>query len=418
MAPRTLNRLKPLQVTRLKEPGMYADGGGLYLQVTSPTAKSWVFRYAVDGRERYCGLGSVNAVTIDRARNDARQCREWRHDGLDPIEQRQAIRQQRELEAAKVMTFDECAAGWIDAHESSWKNAKHRQQVRNTLATYASPVLGRLPVSAVDTDLIVKVLQPIWKEKSETASRVRGRIEAVLDWATVSKFRSGDNPARWGGHLEHVLAAQNGGEKHHPALPYTDIPEFMADLRERESISARALEFTVLTAARTGAVIGATWNEIDLDDKLWTVPPSRMGTKITGEEPRQVPLPDRAVDILRELPRERGNRHVFIGGTAGGGLSNMAMAELLKGMAYPSTTPGELATVHGMRSTFKDWSTHETSFDDIVGEAALWHVSADKVRRAYARGQLTEKRRKLMQAWAQYCERGKVDGKVVNIGRR
>jgi integrase len=413
--PRTLHRLKATSV-QTKKPGLYADGGGLYLQVTSPTAKSWLFRYAVNGTERYHGLGSVNAISLERAREEARRCRELRYDGIDPIEYRKTERQKRALEAAKTITFDECVAGYLDAHEDGWQNAKHRQQWRNTLATYASPVFGSLPVQSVDTDLIVKALQPIWKRVPETASRVRGRIEAVLDWATVGGFRSGDNPARWSGHLEYVLARrQQNGDDHHPALDYKDMPRFMADLGGRDGISARALEFLVLSAARTGAVIGATWNEIDLDERVWTVPASRVGAKIKDGKPRQVPLCDRAVEILRGLPREKGNRHVFVGGRSGKGLSNMAMAELMRGMAYPSTTPGRLAVPHGMRSSFKDWCAERTNFENIVSEAALWHTVSDKVERAYRRGQLFEKRRRLMAEWAKYCTSPAPAGKVVSL---
>jgi integrase len=406
MAPRTLNRLKPLQVAKLKAAGMYPDGGGLYLQVTSPTAKSWVFRYAVDGRERYCGLGPVNAISIDRARDEARTCREMRFDGIDPIEARNAERQARKLEAAKAMTFDECAAAYITAHESAWTNPVHRQQWRNTLRDYASPVLGALPVQAIDTGLVVKVVEPIWRQIPETASRIRQRIEAVLDWATVRGYRAGDNPARWRGHLDNLLPAPTKVRKvkHHAALPYAELPAFMAELRAREGTAARCLEFVILTAARTGEAIGARWDEIK--DGVWTVPSDRMKA---GKEHR-VPLSKEALAILDQM-KGSGSDYVFPNGN-GDGLSNMAMLRLLERMER-----GDLTT-HGFRSTFRDWSAERTSYPNHVVEKALAHVVADKVEAAYRRGDLFQKRRRLMADWARYCTSPAPAGEVVSIGGR
>jgi integrase len=296
--------------------------------------------------------------------------------------------------------FHQCAERYIAAHELGWTNHKHRAQWRNTLATYVYPVIGNLPVSAVDTGLVMKIIEPLWSSKPETAGRVRGRIESILDWAKVRGYRSGENPARWKGHLDHLLPKRSkvARVRHHPALPYADLPAFMAQLRSRSGVTARALEFAILTAARTGAVIGAVETEFDFEAGVWTVPPQRSGTKIVGEDPkaRRVPLSERAIEIIKCTPREEGNFHVFIGGTAGGSLSNMAMNELMREMR-PGFVP------HGFRSTFKDWCAETTNYSNEVSEAALWHVVADKVEAAYRRGELFEKRRALMQDWSAYC---------------
>jgi integrase len=277
-----------LAVQRLKEPGYHADGGGLYLQVTATGAKSWVFRYRVNGRLRDMGLGPLHTVSLAEARDKATQCRKLRLEGIDPIDARKAERLAGKLEAAKSMTFAECAAAYIAAHEAGWRNPVHRAQWRSTLETYTGPILGHLPVQAVDLPLVMKVLEPIWTTKTETASRLRGRIESVLDWATVRGYRQGDNPARWRGHLENLLPKPGKVQKveHHPALPYGEIGAFMALLRNEVGVGARALEFLILTAARTGEVIGATWGEIDLANKLWTIPAERIKA---GKEHR-VPL--------------------------------------------------------------------------------------------------------------------------------
>jgi len=412
---RTLHRLKPLQVQKLKKPGMYADGGGLYLQITSPDAKSWLFRYRVADptapkgwRERYHGLGPVNAISIERARNEARRCRELRHDGMDPIEQRKAERQQRALEAAKAVTFDECADAYIAAHEPSWRNAKHRQQWRNTLKDYAGPVIGKLAVQAIDTGLVMKVIEPLWTTVPETASRLRGRIESVLDWATVRGYRQGDNPARWRGHLDNLLPARGKVRRvnHHAALPYAELPAFMASLRAQEGIGARALEFTILTAARTGETIGARWNEIK--DGVWTVPAERMKA---GKEHR-VPLSKEALAVLARIGKGKGMDYVFPGAGEHKGLSNMAMLETLRRMGRADLT------THGFRSCFRDWAAECTSYPNHVVEKALAHVVGDKVEAAYRRGDLFEKRRRLMAEWGKYCTTATPAGEVVSLQKR
>jgi integrase len=411
---RESNRLTVVKVATLSDPGRYPDGGGLYLQVSKWRTKSWLFRFERDGRERQMGLGPLAIVPLKDARERARAARRLLLDGYDPIEHRDTDRIARRLETAKGVTFKDCAAKYIAAHGPSWRNEKHRAQWQSTLATYAYPVIGDLPVALVDTPLVVKIIEPIWHVKPETAGRVRGRIESVLDWAKVSGFRQGENPARWQGHLDDLLPRRSKvrAVKHHPALPYAEIPAFMAVLRGREGSSARALEFTVLTAARTGAVIGATWDEINLEANLWTVPPERAGTKITGDQPkpRRVPLSNRAVEILRSLPREEGNPHVFIGARKGKPLTNMAMLKLMKGMR-PGYVP------HGFRSGFKDWCSETTNYPNEVSEAALWHSVADKVEAAYRRGDLFTKRCVLMEEWAAFCGSDKRNGQDVNLRR-
>src|SRR5229473_1589199 len=309
--PRQIGRMSALAVARATEQGMYHDGGGLYLQVAASGAKSWIYRYMLNGRAREMGLGPFHIISLSEARSRAADCRRLRLDRIDPIEARKAKRDEAKLVAAKAVTFDACAKAYIEAHATGWQNAKHRDQWRNTLKTYASPVFGAQPVQAVDVELVMKALEPIWYEKPETASRLRGRIETILDWATVRGYRKGENPARWRGHLDKLLPSRGKIRKveHHAALPYNDIPAFMAELHEQEGIAARALEFLILTAARTGEVIGARWNEIDLKEKIWTVPVARMKA---GKEHR-VPVSEGAGAIVRELETVRAGDFIFQG---------------------------------------------------------------------------------------------------------
>lgn len=398
----------------LKKPGRYRDGRGLLLQVNSATNASWVFRYERGGRERWLGLGPLSLVSLAEARDKAHEARKLLYSGIDPMEKRKAEKAARAVVPSATLSFEEAARQYFDQHQKKWSNPKHRAQFLSTLEQYAFPLLGRVAVGQIDTPRLIAVLeqrhenypdQRLWDAIPETANRLRGRIEQVLDWATVRGHRTGDNPARWKGHLDNVLPARGKIRKvkHHPALAYAQISGFMAELRGRKGIAARALEFLILTAARTGAVIGARRDEVDFEQKVWTVPPDRAETKISVDQPRRVPLSDRAVEILKELPKEADNPYLFIGGRAGIGLSNMAMAELLKDMAWPSATPDRIATVHGFRSTFKDWASETTSYPNHVSEAALWHIVADRVEAAYRRGDLFNKRRRLMVDWARYC---------------
>lgn len=378
------------------EPGRYSDGHGLYLQVTPAGVKSWLFRYQRGARERWMGLGPLHTISLPQARERALRARQQLLDGVDPVEARRANAAIRALEAAKTMTFEECALTYFDAHEKKWRNAKHRKQFISTLKQYAFPVIGRLPVATIDTALVLKVVEPIWGQKTETANRVRNRIETVLDWATVRGYRSGDNPARWKGHLGEVLPGRNQIAKpqHHAALPFTLVPQFMSELRQREGVAARALEFTILTAARTGEVTGARWEEFDLTAKVWTVPAGR----IKGGREHRVPLSERAIEILRALPREA--EFAFPGARKGHALSNMAMDAVLHRLGYKDGR----ATVHGFRSTFRDWAAEQTAYPNHVVEMALAHTIGNKVEAAYRRSDLFEKRRKLMADWARYCQ--------------
>ena len=405
---RAIQRLSPAKVRSAKA-GMWCDGGGLYLQCTEGAddrlRKSWLFRYASDGRERQMGLGPLDAVSLAEAREKAADCRRLRLAGIDPIAHRDAARMQAALDAAKAMTFDECRDAYIKAHAAGWRNAKHRQQWESTLKTYCSPVFGKVSVQAVDVALVMKAVEPIWTTKPETASRLRGRIESILDWAKVRGLRAGDNPARWRGHLDQLLPAPNKVRKvrHHAALPYPEIGAFMVELRDRDGVAALALEFCVLTAARTNEVLGAKWDEID--GQIWTIPASRMKA---GREHR-VPLYDPAMAIIERMKAVRGNDYVFPGDRRDI-LSNMALLMTLRRMGR-----GDLTT-HGFRATFRTWAAERSQFPREVVESALAHVIGNKVEAAYQRGDLFDKRRRLMDAWADYCARAaNVEASVIPL---
>jgi integrase len=391
---RTAKQLTAVAVSRITKPGRYAVGDGAYLQISARGTKAWIFRYQRDGKARHMGLGPCSVITLAEARDRARAARKALLDGDDPLQLKAAKRAKARLESATAWSFKECAERMISSHESAWKNPKHRAQWRATLATYVYPVFGHLPVAAVDTGLVMKGLDPIWHTKPETAGRVRGRIEAVLDWAKARGYRQGENPARWRGHLDKLLPNRRKVRRvrNHPAMPYVDLPLFVAELRERHSISARALELAILTAARTSEVIGAEWDEIDLKRAVWTIPASRMKA---GKEHR-VPLSRQAVELLEALPRE--SQHVFMGGRVGKPLSNMAMLELLRGMRVRTGY-----VPHGFRSTFRDWAAERTGYPSEVVEMALAHAVGSKVEAAYRRGDLFEKRRSLMDTWAAFA---------------
>src|SRR5215471_11287002 len=334
---RTLGRLSAVKVHGTTRAGYYADGGNLYLRVAEGGSKGWIFRYAMRGRTRDMGLRGYPGIRLAKARELAGECRSLLAAGLDPIEARNEKRAAASVEAAKSMTFDACAAAYIAAHEAAWRNSKHRQQWKNTLSTYVSPVFGRLPVQAIDTGLVMKVVEPMWAKKPETASRVRGRIEAILDWAKVRGYRAGENPARWRGHLDHLLPAKSKVRKveHHAALPYVQAGAFMAALRELPGISARALEFLVLTATRTGETLGTIWDEVDIEARLWTIPVERMKA---GKEHR-VPLSGAALAVLKQMHGIRHSDYVFPGGRDGRPLSEMALWMLLRRMGAARSPP-------------------------------------------------------------------------------
>jgi integrase len=374
---------------------MYADGAGLYLRVTPAGARNWVLRYMLAGRPRWMGLGPLSLFGLAEARTRALDARRKRHDGIDPIEARRAERARQQLEEAKAITFKECAESYIASHRAAWRNEKHKYQWKATLEQFVYPVMGELSVQAVDIGLVLKALEPIWTRKPETASRVRQRIENILDSTKARGYRHGENPARWRGHLDKLLPARSKVRdvEHLAALPYAQLPAFLASLRKREAIAARGLEFLILTAARTGEVIGARWNEIDLLDKTWTVPAARM----KAHREHRVPLSTRALEIVREMQSARGDAYVFPGPKLTRPLSNMVFLMLLRRMGLDNLT------VHGFRATFKTWSSERTRFQNEIAEAALAHVIGDKVEQAYRRGDLFEKRRQLMQQWATFC---------------
>ncbi len=400
----------------------HGDGGGLWLvegplgDDEKPLSASWIYRFMLDGKSREMGLGSCDDLGLADARELARQYRKRvRIDKVDPLDERRsraaerrAAVEARRVEAAKEMTFRQCAERYIAAQSVAWKNQKHARQWPATLAAYAHPHFGDMPVESVDTGLVLKAVEPIWLTKPETASRVRGRIESVLDWATAREYREGPNPARWKGHLENLLPSRSkvAKVKHHEALPYRDVAVFIGELRQQEGIAARALEFAVLTAARTGETIGARWDEINLDERLWVVPGERMKA---GKEHR-VPLSDSAIAVLEKMRQIREGDFVFPGAKAGKPLSNMALLMLLRRIGHDELT------THGFRSTFADWAAERTNFPDEVRQMALAHTVSDKVEAAYRRGDLFQKRRNLMAAWARYCDAPSIGkGEVVSL---
>jgi len=404
---RTLNRLSALKVARAKQPGMYADGGGLYLRVAEGGSKQWVFRYAVGTRDRDMGLGPVHTLTLPEAREKAREARLLRLEGIDPIEAKGARMAALKAADARAMTFKQCAEGFIRDNEASWTSARHRQEWVGSLVRLVYPTLGSLPVAAIDTPLVLKVLKPIWEKTPETASRVRGRIENVLGWATVHHYRAGDNPARWGGLLEHALPARSKIAKveHHAALPYAEIGAFVAELRQDSGVAAACLQFITLTAARLDEARSATWDEIDLPNRIWIVPARRM----KADKEHRVPLSAGAVVILKQMQEIRQSDYVFPGRLEGRPIGDNTIWRLAKEAA------GSDITIHGLRSSFRDWAAERTSFPREVAEMALAHAIPNAVEAAYRRGDLFEKRRRLMDAWAEFCAKPSHRGEVVVI---
>ena len=407
---RRIEKLTAVGVTRQKKPGYHGDGAGLYLQVSPTGTKSWIFRYKLAGRPREMGLGAFNTFSLAEARQRAKEARQLLADGIDPIEHRTAVQSasaQASRAVSRVLTFGQAADRYIEAHESSWKNAKHAYQWRQTLDTYAKPVIGALPVTAIDTDLVLRVLEPIWATKTETATRLRGRMEKVLDWAKALKYRTGDNPAAWRGNLDKLLANPNkvAPVVNHPALAYAEIGAFMAELRALPGLSPLATEFIILTATRTSEALGARWSEFDLDAGVWTVPAARMKM---GKEHR-VPLSTAALEVLSKAMAFGGAEFVFPGRKPGTQQSNMSCLALLRRMGRTDIV------VHGFRSTFRDWAAEQTSYPREVAEMALAHAIGDKVEAAYRRGDLFEKRTSLMADWAMHCGAVQTPAKVVPI---
>ncbi len=390
-------KLNALTARRLVEPGRYGDGGGLYLQVRDSERRSWLFRFMIAGRAREMGLGPFPDVPLAEAREAATEARRQLRAGVDPLEARTAAKAATRAAQVAELTFGQVVDRYLAAHEASWRNAKHRAQWRSTLDAYAAPTLGTLAIRAVETGQVMKVLEPIWGDKPETASRLRGRIEAVLDYAAARGWRAGENPARWRGHIANLLPRRSKvrAVEHHAALPWGEVGAFMAQLRQVDGTAARCLELVVLTATRTSEATGARWAELDLVAGIWTIPRERMKA---GVEHR-VPLVGRVLALLEELRAGAGEgaEHVFPGVKAGRPLSNMAMAMLLRRMGH-----GEI-TVHGFRSAFRDWAAEATGYSREVAEAALAHTLRDKVEAAYRRGDLFEKRKAMMEEWGVWC---------------
>jgi integrase len=390
-----INRLSGADLRRSK-PGLYGDGNNLFLQVSVSKTnskqinRSWIFRYTTSGRAIDMGLGSLNVIGLKEAREQAREYCALRLRGIDPKQYRDDQRAAAAAASMKSITFEAATHGYVAAHRDEWRSEQHAQEWPRSLAKHVFPTLGALPVASIDTPLVVKALSDVWQSAPETGARLRGRIEAILDWATVSGYRGGDNPARWNGHLQYLLAAPRKRRVEHlAAMPWREVPEFTAKLRAIDGVVARAFEFLVLTVTRTGDVRGAVWNEIDLDSAVWSIPPER--TK-SGREHR-VPLPSRCIQMLKEV-RARQGQHVFP--SIKGGLGESALRKLLASLGHSNIT------VHGFRSSFRDWAGESTNFPREVCEAALAHATGDRTERAYRRADALEKRRKLMEAWSAY----------------
>jgi integrase len=406
---RSINRLSAVQVAKLKVAGYYADGGNLYLQVAPSGSKSWIFRFTMDGKTREMGLGSAATFSLAEARERAAEQRKLLADGKNPMVVKREQELSRRIAEANLITFDAAAEKFIEAHEPSWKNAKHVEQWRTTLKVYASPVIGDLPLSLVDTPLVLRILSPIWSEKTETATRLRGRIERVLDWAKAQGYRSGENPAAWRGHLDKLLPAPKkvAAVEHHAALPWKEMGAFMVRLREAPGLASLLVELIILTATRTSEALLARWSEFDEAEHTWTIPATRM----KANKAHTVPLSGEVLELLKRIQAEAGESEegYLFPSRKGRPLSNMAGLAVLGRMGR-----GDL-TVHGFRSTFRDWCAEATDYPNHVAEMALAHVIDNKTEAAYRRGELLSKRRALMHDWSVFCNTVPKGGAVVPI---
>lgn len=409
---RVLGKLTVLAVNKAKTKGLYADGGGLYLQVGPTGSKSWLFRYMRFGKAQAMGLGPLHAVSLADARTKAADCRKLLAAGLNPLETKKTEEVQARIAAAKGTSFETCAKAYIEAHKAGWKQERHAKQWDQALTKHAYSVMGNLPVDAIDTALVMKVLEPIWQKKTETAKRLRGRIECILDWAKVREYRQGENPARWRGHLENLLARPSKLIKveHFAALPYTKVNGFLQSLDKQAGLAALALKLVIYTACRSTEVLGATWSEIDFTGKVWTIPAERMKTA----KEHRVPLTSPALAILKKLKQERDREkvpslYVFPSPKGNVPLSNVVMLALLRRMDRRDIT------VHGFRSSFRDWAAEQTNFPREVAEAALAHAIQSRVEAAYRRSDLFEKRRLLMDKWARYCDQPQAEVKILEL---
>lgn len=393
--PKITRELTVKEVERLREEGAYAVGGvpGLYLQIVGGS-RSWVYRFvSVSGSRRRMGLGPFPLIPLAKAREKAREARAMHFDGTDPIAERAAKSERVAAAQARALTFKKACEQFIASREGEWRNSKHRQQWENTLSMYAEPVLGSMDVAAIDQDHVLKVLEPIWRTKTETATRVRGRIELVLDWATARRHRQGENPARWRGHLDKLLPAPSKirSVRHHPAVPVADVPAVVKEIAGKPGVAAQALLFQVLTALRSGEVRGARWPEFDLSLRVWNVPAERM----KGKRPHRVPLSEQALQLLAQLPRYERTDLLFPS-QRDTMLSDMSLTSVMRRMKLE-------AVPHGFRSSFRDWAAELTSYPNELAEMALAHAIDSKVEAAYRRGDMLARRLALMQDWAKYC---------------
>lgn len=392
--PKIAKELSNLAVSKIKTKGRHAVGGvpGLHLLVSETQARSWILRIKIDSKRRDIGLGSYSELSLSDARDLAREYRKNVIAGIDPLSKRRAIKSQLQAQHAGEKSFKECAEAYIQAKSSEWKNPKHHQQWKNTLATYAFPHIGHLQVSDIQVQHVLACLDPIWKSKNETANRLRGRIESVLAYATARKYRTGDNPAQWKNHLDAILPAPSKIQnvQHHKSMPFKDVGAFLVNLQKKRGITPQALQFLILTAARSGEIRGATWDEIDFDARVWTIPANRMKA---GKEHR-VPLSKQAIMILKALPKIEASPYIFPA-PRGGQLTDMALTEIMRGMGWEYVP-------HGFRSSFRDWVGETTEYSRELAEQALAHTLKSKVEAAYRRGDALTKRDAMMQAWADY----------------
>ncbi len=402
---RQINKLSDRGVKAEKKQGRYADGHGLYLQVSNSGSKSWLFRFMMDGKSRQMGLGSFGTVTLLEARDDALNCKKLLKDGVDPIQERDNRLTKQKAANKAVLTFKESTEEYLKAHSASWKSVRHAKIWKSSIERYAYPELGSMPVNQIEREHIMRVLKPIWLNKTETAKKLRGRLETILDWATVQDFRKGENPARWRGHLDKLLPKPSEvyNVKHFAALPYQEINGFMNKLRKREALSALALRLIILTATRSGEARNAIWAEFNMEQAIWTIPAERMKAK----KEHIIPLSKEALSIIQSLPHMAGNDYLFVGNRSGKPLSDVVFKKLMERMGVTGIT------THGFRSTFRDWAAEQTSFPREVIEAALAHQLKDKAEAAYFRSNLLDKRRELMDKWGDYIllppiENGKV----------
>ena len=406
---RKIERLTARAAALATAPGMYPDGNGLYLAVARGGSRSWILRYRYDGKRHDAGLGSYPLIGLADARQRANALRRKLADRIDPLAERRTKAAGERVRAMKTRTFRQCVDGYLEAHSAAWRGGRQDAQWRQSLSKYAYPLIGDMPVADIDVSAVLAVLKPMWLTRTETGTRVRERIERVLDAATTAGYRPGEpNPARWRGHLDTLLPKRSKVqvEQHHPALPYVEIGAFMAGLRARRGIDARAMEFLILTAARSGEVLKMRWQEIDLKAKVWTIPPEHSKTN----REHRVPLSDAAVLLLETLAAISRNDFVFPG--SHGPLSRTTFNKLLVGKMGRNEI-----TVHGFRSTFRDWAAERTGFPADVAEMALGHTVNSKVEAAYRRGDLFQKRRQLIDAWAKFCAAPSPSARVISIGQ-